>query len=66
MLQFLLYAEEAVVWERTLMAKFLNVGAWFPLEVAIGRVGPTKIGSVFLGQNFNSPASPKNRAGRAK
>ena len=43
--------------------------------VAIGRaglgwVGPTmgraKIGPVFSGQNFNSPARPKNRAGRAK
>ena len=47
------------------------------LEVAIGRAGPgqqwagpkqgrAKIGPVFSGQNFNSPARPKNRAGRAK
>ena len=35
-----------------------------------GRAGPivgrAKIGPVFSGQNFNSPARPKNRAGRAK
>ena len=41
-----------------------------PLELAIGRAGPlvgrAKIGSVFLGQNFNSPARPKNLAGLAK
>ena len=30
MLQFLSHAEEDEVWERTLMAKFLNVGVWFP------------------------------------
>ena len=45
------------------------------LEVAIGRAGPdwagskpgrAKIGPVFSGQNFNGPACPKNRAGRAK
>ena len=45
------------------------------VEVAIGRAGPgwagpivgqAKIGPVFSGQNFNSPARPKNRAGRAK
>ena len=47
------------------------------LEVAIGRAGPgqqwarpkpgrAKIGQVFSSQNFNSPARPKNRAGRAK
>ena len=28
--------------------------------------GRAKIGPVFSGQNFNSPARPKNRAGRAK
>ena len=50
------------------------------LEVAIGRPGQAgpgqqwagpkqgraKIGPIFSGQNFNSPARPKNRAGRAK
>ena len=30
MLKFLSYAEDDVVWERTLGAKFLNMGAWFP------------------------------------
>ena len=30
MLQFLSHAEEDAFWEKTLMAKFLNVGAWFP------------------------------------
>ena len=30
MLQFLSHAEEDAVWARTLMAKFLNVGVWFP------------------------------------
>ena len=30
MLQFLSHAEDDAVWERTLRAKFLNVGAWFP------------------------------------
>ena len=47
----------------------------FSLEVAIGRAGPgwagpivgkAKIGPIFLGQHFNSPARPKNGAGRAK
>ena len=47
------------------------------LELAIGQVGPgqqwagpkpgrTKIGPDFSGQNFSSPARPKNRVGRAK
>ena len=45
------------------------------VEVAIERAGPgcagptvgrVKIGPVFLGQDFNSPALPKNRAGQAK
>ena len=45
------------------------------IEVAIGRVGlgsaglkpgRAKFGPVFSGQNFNSPAHPKNQAGRAK
>ena len=47
------------------------------LELAIGRVGSgqrwaepkpglVKIGRIFYGQNFNSPACPKNPAGRAK
>ena len=51
----------------------LRLGA----ELAIGRGGPgqqwagskpgwAKIGPVFSGQNFNSSARPKNRAGRAK
>ena len=44
------------------------------VEVAIGRAGlgwagpkpgRAKIGPIFSGQNFNSPARPKNRAGRA-
>ena len=46
-------------------------------EVAIGRAGPgqqwvgpkpgrAKTGPIFSSQNFNSPARPKNRAGRAK
>ena len=30
MLYFLSHAEEDAVWERALMAKFINVGAWFP------------------------------------
>ena len=30
MLQFISHDEEDVVWERTLMAKFLNVRVWFP------------------------------------
>ena len=38
--------------------------------MAIGRAGPivgrAKIGPIFSGHNFNSPADPKNRAGRAK
>ena len=29
MLQFLSHAENVVVWERTLRAKFINVGPWF-------------------------------------
>ena len=28
--------------------------------------GQAKIGSIFSGQNFNSPVRPKNRVGRAK
>ena len=40
------------------------------LEVAIGRagsiVGRAKIVPVFSGQDFNSPARPKNRTDRAK
>ena len=49
--------------------------AGLPLEVAIGRAEPglagltvdrAKIGPVFLGQNFNSPADPKNWADRTK
>ena len=30
MLKSLSYAEDDTVWERTLRAKFFNVGAWFP------------------------------------
>ena len=30
MFQFRSHDEDDVVWERTLRAKFLNVGAWFP------------------------------------
>ena len=30
MLKFLSHTKEDAVWERTLRAKFLNVGAWFP------------------------------------
>ena len=47
------------------------------IEVAIRRAGPgqqwaepkpgrAKIGPIFSGQDFNSPARPKNRAGQAK
>ena len=28
--KFISHAEEDAIWEITLMAKFLNVGAWFP------------------------------------
>ena len=35
-------------------------------QLAGPKPGRVKIGRVFLGQNFNSSARPKNRAGRAK
>ena len=37
-------------------------------RVGRAKIGPgqAKIGPVFSSQNFNSPAPPKNRAGRAK
>ena len=55
----------------------VEVQAWVHVEVAIGQAGPgqqwagpkygrAKIGPIFSGQNFNSPARPKNRAGRDK
>ena len=53
----------------------INGGEICLVEVAIGRAGPSwagpivgraKIGPIFSGQNFNSPARPKNRAGWAK
>ena len=48
----------------------VHMRVWCRADNRAGRAGPkpgrAKIGPVFSGQNFNSPARPKNRAGRAK